>query len=60
MQKIGEIINQLLKRNNLKLEELDDVQLTEYEQEIYDSEACKHLEYCDQIKKRGRIVKDLR
>ncbi len=48
-----------MERHNLKLEELDNVELTEYEQEIYDSEACKHFEYCEQIKQYGHVVRDL-
>jgi hypothetical protein len=49
-----------MERHKLKFEELDDVQLTEYEQDIYDAEACKHFEYCEQIKHHGRVIRDLR
>lgn len=59
MQGISEVIANLLKRNDLNPKDLDGLELSEYEQEIFDSEACKHHQYCEQIKRWGRVIRDL-
>jgi len=54
------IMKLICERNELNVGSLDDVEMEEEEQQAYDLSACRHLEYCEQIKKYGRIVKDVR
>ena len=59
-QKAVETMKNMCKRYGLDINKLNDIEMTEEEQELYDMAGCLHHEYCMQGKMHGRIVKDLR
>lgn len=58
--KAVETLKGICRRHGLDIKKLDDVQMTEEEQALYDSSACYHHEYNMQLKQYHRVKKDLR